>query len=54
MAGVDCLRLDLEDFLERQHVVVQVLEDGRPFAQDAVPAEDGVVLLRKNIFHIVV
>ncbi len=50
MSGVDCLRLDLENLLEREHVVMQVLEDGRTFPEDTVPAEDRVILLR-NIFY---
>ncbi len=50
MSGVDCLRLDLENLLEREHVVVQVLEDGRAFPEDTVPAEDRVILLRNDFF----
>ena len=47
MAGVDSFRLDLKNFLKREHVVVKVFEYRCAFAEDAVPAEDGVILLRK-------
>jgi hypothetical protein len=45
VAGVNDLGLEVEDVVEREHVVVQVLEHGRALAEDAVAAEDRVLFL---------
>ena len=43
--GVNRVRVQVENFLQRQHVIVQVLEDRGPLSKDAVPAQDSIFLL---------
>ena len=49
MTRIDDFRLQLQDLGQGNHVVVQVLEDGGAFAQDAVTAEDGIFLLEEQL-----
>lgn len=44
MSGIDDARVQIEDRLQRPHVIVQILEDGGALAQNAVAAEDRVLL----------
>ena len=47
---VDDLWPDPKYLVQRPHVVMEVLEDGRALAEDAVAAEQGVLLLKSHIF----
>ena len=46
MSRINGFRLELENFVQGDHVVVEVFEDGRALAQDAVAAQYHVVFLQ--------
>ena len=48
MSRINGFRLELENLVQGDHVVVEVFEDGRALAQDAVAAQYHVVFLQKN------
>lgn len=43
MSGVYNIRLNIGDLLQGIHIVVQILKNGRSFAQNTISTEDGIV-----------